>query len=123
VKSETGEKQARIGNNRNAVHQNIRSLWGKCCGQLEILLETEINIVEVLCFTEHWLKCHTVHTININRFILHTTLLSVIHTSLLYNTTISLGYMFSPGEHPISTTRKGSTTEHHQEGQPPCLST
>ena len=47
MKSEKGEIQARIGNNLNAVHQNIRSLWGKC-GQLEILLETEINSVEVL---------------------------------------------------------------------------
>jgi len=26
--------------------------------------------------------------------LIHTTLLSVIHTNLLYNTTISLGYMF-----------------------------
>jgi hypothetical protein len=51
---ERGEKQVRICNNLSVVHQNIRILWGKC-GDLEILLETEINNVEVLCFTEHWL--------------------------------------------------------------------
>jgi hypothetical protein len=48
---------------------SFRSLWGKC-GELEILLETEINNVEVLCFTEHWLNCHKLHAININNFIL-----------------------------------------------------
>jgi predicted ATPase len=48
---EKGEKQVRIGNNLNFVHQNMRSLWGKC-GALEILLETEVNNAEVLCFTE-----------------------------------------------------------------------
>ena len=37
---------------------------------LEILLETEINNVEVLCFTEHWLNCHKIHAININHFTL-----------------------------------------------------
>jgi hypothetical protein len=37
---EKGEKQDRIGNNLNVVHQNIRSLWGEC-GELEILLETD----------------------------------------------------------------------------------
>jgi hypothetical protein len=40
------------------------------CGELEILLETEINNVEVLCFTEQWLKCHKIHAININYFTL-----------------------------------------------------
>jgi exonuclease III len=64
-----GEKQVRISNNLNVIHQNIRSLWGKC-GELEILLETEINIVEVLCFTEHWLNCYKIHVININNFTL-----------------------------------------------------
>jgi hypothetical protein len=64
-----GEKQVRTGNNLNVVHQNIRSLWGKC-GELEILLETEINNVELLCFTEHWLYCHKIHAININHFTL-----------------------------------------------------
>ena len=64
-----GEKQVRNGNNLNVVHQNIRSLRGKC-GELEILLETEINNVEVLCFTEHWLNCHNIHAININHFTL-----------------------------------------------------
>jgi hypothetical protein len=63
------EKQFRTGNNLNVVHQNIRSLWGKC-GELEILLETKINNVEVLCFTEHWLNCHKMHAININHFTL-----------------------------------------------------
>jgi hypothetical protein len=45
-----GEKQFGSGNNLNVVHQNIRSLWGKG-GELEILIETEINNVEVLCVT------------------------------------------------------------------------
>jgi hypothetical protein len=66
---ETGEKQVRICNNLSVVHQNIRSLWRKC-GELEILLATEINNVEVLCFTEHWLNCHKIHAININNFTL-----------------------------------------------------
>jgi hypothetical protein len=64
-----GEKQVRIGNNLNVVLQNFRGLWKKC-GQLEILLETEINNVEVLCFTEHWLNCHKIHAIHINHFTL-----------------------------------------------------
>ena len=38
------------------------------CEELEILLETEINSAEVLCFTEHWLNCHKIHAININNF-------------------------------------------------------
>jgi hypothetical protein len=63
-----GEKQVRISNNL-VIHQNIRSLWGKC-GELEILLETEINNVEVLCFTEHWSNCYKIHAININNFTL-----------------------------------------------------
>jgi exonuclease III len=66
---EKGEKQVRTGNNLNVVHQNIRSLWGKC-GELEILLETEINNAKVLCFTEYWLNCHKIHVININHFML-----------------------------------------------------
>jgi hypothetical protein len=57
---EKGERQVRIYKNLNVVHQNIRSLWGNC-GELEILLETEINNVEVLRFTEHWLNCHKIH--------------------------------------------------------------
>ena len=64
-----GEKQVRTGNNFNVVHQNIRSLWGKC-GELEILLETEKNNTEVLRFTEHWLNCHKIHAINISHFTL-----------------------------------------------------
>jgi exonuclease III len=66
---EKGKKQVRTGNNPNVVHQHIRSLWGKF-GELEILLETEINNAEVLCFTEHWLNCHKIHAININHFTL-----------------------------------------------------
>ena len=58
------EKQFRIGKSLNVVHQNIRSLWGKR-EKLEVLLETEINNAEVLCFTEHWLNCHKIHAINI----------------------------------------------------------
>jgi hypothetical protein len=38
--------------------------------KLEILLETVINNVEVLCFTEHWLNCHKIHAIKINHFTL-----------------------------------------------------
>jgi len=63
------EKQVRIGKSLNVVHQNIRSLWGKC-GELEILLETEINNAEVISFTEHWLNCHNIYAININHFTL-----------------------------------------------------
>jgi len=60
------DKQVRIGKSLNVVHQNLRSLWGKC----KELLETEINTAEVLCFTEHWLNCHKIHAININNFTL-----------------------------------------------------
>jgi hypothetical protein len=67
--NDMGEKQVRIGNNLSVVDHNIRSQWGKC-GELEILLETEINNVEVLCFAEHWLNCHKIHAININHFTL-----------------------------------------------------
>jgi len=61
-------------NNRNCNHaflctRVVRSLWGKC-EELEILLETEINNAEVLCFTEEWLNCHKIHAININNFAL-----------------------------------------------------
>ena len=66
---EKGEKQVRNCKNLNILHQNIRSLWGKC-GELEILLETEITKVEVLCFTEHWLNNHKLQAININHFTL-----------------------------------------------------
>ena len=66
---EKGEAQVRTANNLSIVHQNIRSLWGKC-GELEILLETEINNVEVLCFTEHWLNCHKLCAIKVNHFTL-----------------------------------------------------
>jgi exonuclease III len=64
-----GEEQIRSGNNLNILHQNIRSLWGKC-GELEILLETEVTKVEVLCLTEHWLNYHKLQAININHFTL-----------------------------------------------------
>jgi hypothetical protein len=63
------EKQVRTGNNLNVVHQNVKSFWWKC-GELEILLETELNNAEVLCFTEHWLHCHKMHAITINCFTL-----------------------------------------------------
>jgi hypothetical protein len=66
---EKGGKQVRIGNNLTVMYQIIRRLWGKC-GELEMLLETEINSVETLCFTEHWLNCHKIHAININNFTL-----------------------------------------------------
>ena len=62
-------KNRLVGYSHNVVHQNIRSLWGKY-EELEILLETEINNAEVLCFTEHWLNCHKIHAININNFTL-----------------------------------------------------
>ena len=44
-------------------------MWGKC-GELEILLETEVTKVDVLCFTEHWLNNHKLQAININHFTL-----------------------------------------------------
>lgn len=47
----------------------ILEAYGGKCGELEILFETEINNVEVLCVTEHWLNCHKIHAININHFI------------------------------------------------------
>jgi hypothetical protein len=62
-----GEKQVRSGNNLNILHQNIRSLWGKY-RELEILLETEVTKVEVLCLTEHWLNNHKLQATNINHF-------------------------------------------------------
>ena len=62
-------KQVRSDKSLNIVHQNMRSLWGKC-EDLEILLTTEIYNAEVLCFTEHGLNCHKVHTIKINNFML-----------------------------------------------------
>ena len=64
-----GKKQVRTGNNLNVVHQNFRSLRGKYA-ELEILLETEINNMEVLCFAEHWLNWHNIHATNINNFTL-----------------------------------------------------
>jgi len=62
-------KQVRSDKSLNIVHQNIRSLWGKC-EELEILLATEIYNAQVLCFTEHWLNCHKVYSIKINNFML-----------------------------------------------------
>jgi len=67
-KEEDG-KQVRSVKSLNIVYQNIRSLRGKC-EELEILLTTEIYNAEVLRFTEHWLNCYKVHTININNFTL-----------------------------------------------------
>ena len=46
------------------------TMHGQTLIKLEILLETETNNVEVLCFTEHWLNCHKTHAININYFTL-----------------------------------------------------
>jgi hypothetical protein len=66
---EKGETGIRTGNDLSIVNQNIRSLWGKC-GELEMLLETEINNTEVLCFTEHRLNCHKIYAINIMHFTL-----------------------------------------------------
>jgi len=66
---EVNVKQIRSDKSLNIVHQNMRSLWGKC-EDLEILLTTEIYNAEVLCFTEHRLNCHKVHTIKINNFML-----------------------------------------------------
>jgi len=63
------EKQVRSTKSLNIVPQNIRSLWGKC-EELEILLATELNNVEVLCFTEHWLNCNKIHAVYINNFML-----------------------------------------------------
>ena len=48
-------KQVRSNKSLNIIHQNIRSLWGKC-EEIEILLVTEIYNAEVLYFTEHWLN-------------------------------------------------------------------
>jgi len=45
----------------------------EACGEnveLEILLETEVTKVDVLCFTEHWLNDHKLQAININHFTL-----------------------------------------------------
>ena len=63
------DKQVRSIKSLSIVHQNIRSLWGKC-EELEILLATELKNVEVLCFTEHWLNCNKVKAVNINNYIL-----------------------------------------------------
>ena len=65
-------KQVRSIKSLNIVHQNIRSLWRKF-EELEILLATELNKTEVLCFTEHWLNCHKIQAVNINNFTLANT--------------------------------------------------
>ena len=64
VLNEKGKEQVRTGDEFFVLHQNIRSLWRKC-REAEILLETDIKIVDVLCFTEHWLNCYKVPAINI----------------------------------------------------------
>ena len=65
-------EQVRSIKSLNIVHQNFRSLWGKF-DELEILLATELNKAEVLCFTEHWLNCHKIQAVNINNFTLANT--------------------------------------------------
>jgi hypothetical protein len=36
-----------------ALHQNVRSLSGKIT-ELEVLLQSDLKYVDVLCRTEHW---------------------------------------------------------------------
>jgi hypothetical protein len=69
VLNEKGKEQVGTGDEFCVLHQNIRSLWGKC-RELEILIETDIKNVDMLCFTEHWLNYYEVHAININCFTL-----------------------------------------------------
>jgi hypothetical protein len=49
VLNEKGKEQVRTGDEFFVLHQNIRSLWGKC-REVEILLETDIKIVDVLFY-------------------------------------------------------------------------
>jgi hypothetical protein len=46
------------------LHQNICSLRHKK-PELEIWLNTELNQVNVLCLTEHWLNCQNLINTNI----------------------------------------------------------
>ena len=49
------------------LHQNICSLRHKT-PELEIWLNTELNQVNVLCLTEHWLNCQNLINTNIQNF-------------------------------------------------------
>lgn len=57
------------------LHQNIRSLSGKCRG-LEVLLATGVKIVDVLYFTEHWSNSQKLHAINIDHYMVANTFCS-----------------------------------------------
>jgi hypothetical protein len=57
------------------LHQTIRSLSGKST-ELEVLLETGVKNVDVLCFTEHWSNSQKLHAINIDHYIVANTFCS-----------------------------------------------
>jgi hypothetical protein len=53
--------------NLTILHQNICSLKNKIT-ELEVLLNTELKDVDILCFTEHWLNDQNIHCVNIGGF-------------------------------------------------------
>jgi hypothetical protein len=49
------------------LHQNVCSLRQKTT-ELEVCLNTELNQVNVICLTEHWLNCQNLISTNIQNF-------------------------------------------------------
>jgi hypothetical protein len=51
----------------SVLHQNVQSLNNKVL-ELEVLLQSELQYVDVLCFTEHWQKNQQIGNTNITQF-------------------------------------------------------
>jgi hypothetical protein len=71
---QTSKLEPEVGNRKDLksrvvyiLHQNVQSLNNKLL-VLAVLLESDLKKVDILCFTEHWLKEEQIKLSNIDQF-------------------------------------------------------
>jgi hypothetical protein len=70
ISNSEGESELRCnfkGNNFTVLHHNVQSLWNKRM-ELAVLLNTTLNGIDALCFTEHWLDEDELALVEISKF-------------------------------------------------------